>query len=329
MVHSVKNRKKRERQAKQLKSRIRAFDKSAFYRKKDAVEMILPYVALGDLRRRWRQKPTPLHPDLLKKVDRFKRIKILKDKPLCIRGSDNGLLVYGVALNDKELVDNLFKSVQAAPIPKHYTFRGMKRSDYLSWHWTGWAKYNLEPFMSREYLDAEEEATEFFEDNKEVFRRMSAILRHCAPGVFKRFQNYPLPQGVRRLCGAWMGCAINKGGNNPNQTNPHRDASEAQYGYSGLISCGDYTGGGLILWELEMVLETEPGDVVIFQDAVITHSNEKAEGTRSSVVCFTQENVYNYWNRKYNMRLRRKERKKKKINRTDKGKVTKVMSIIK
>ena len=73
-----------------------------------------------------------------------------------------------------------------------------------------------------------------------------------------------------------------------------------------------------------MVLETEPGDVVIFPDAVITHSNEQAKGTRSSVVCFTQENVYSYWNRKYNMRLRRKERKKKKVSRVNGGKVAKV-----
>ena len=58
-------------------------------------------------------------------------------------------------------------------------------------------------------------------------------------------------------------------------------------------------------------METEPGDVVIFQDAVISHSNEEAQGNRSSVVCFTQENVYSYWNREYNMKLRRKERKRK------------------
>ena len=79
----------------------------------------------------------------------------------------------------------------------------------------------------------------------------------------------------------------------------------------------------MILWELEIVLEIEPRDVVIFPDAVIMHSNEKAKGTRSSVVCFTQENVYSYWNRKYNLKLRRKERKKKKVDRVDRGKVAK------
>jgi len=302
----------------------KALAKLSSHQTEEAVELTLPYVALGDLRRRWRQKETLLHSALLRKVDKFKRIKIPKDKPLCISGSDGGLLVYGVALNDKELVDSLYQSIQKAPTPKHYKFKGKKRSDYQSWHWTGWAKYSLDPFMSKEYLDAQEEADKFFEDNEEVFHRMSAILGQCAPGVFKQFQTYPLPDGVRRLCGAWLGCAINKGGNNPNQTNKHRDASEAQYGYSGLVSCGNYRRGGLVLWELEMVLETEPGDVVIFPDAIITHSNEPAKGTRSSVVCFTQENVYSYWNRKYNMRLRRKERKKQKISRVNGGKVAKV-----
>ena len=299
-----------------LRKRTERLAKLASHQTEGVIEMTLPYVALGDLRRRWRQKETPLHSNVLKRLDKFKRIKITQDKPIRILGSDGGLLVYGVALNDKELVDSLHKSIQDAPTPKHYIFKGKKCSDYESWHWTGWAKYSLKPFMSREYLDAQEEADKFFDDNKEVFSRMSGILRQCAPGVFRQFQTYPLPDGVKRLCGAWMGCAINKGGNNPNQTNRHRDASEAQYGYSGLISCGDYRRGGLILWELEIVLEMDPGDVVIFPDAVITHSNEEAEGTRSSVVCFTQENVYSYWNRRYNMKLRRKERGKKKVQST-------------
>ena len=69
------------------------------------------------------------------------------------------------------------------------------------------------------------------------------------------------------------------------------------------------------------MLETETGDIVIFPDAVVTHSNEKTKGTRSSVVCFTQENVYSYWNRKYNMTLRRKERKKKTCRKVVKGRI--------
>jgi len=35
------------------------------------LEMKLPYVALGDLRRRWSQKERPLHPALLRKLKNF------------------------------------------------------------------------------------------------------------------------------------------------------------------------------------------------------------------------------------------------------------------
>ena len=81
------------------------------------------------------------------------------------------------------------------------------------------------------------------------------------------------------------------------------------------------------MWELEIILEMESGDIVTFPDVLITHSNEEAKGVRSSVVCFTQENVYSYWNQEYNMKLRRKERKKKKVTRLDRGKVVKPQEI--
>ena len=116
----------------------------------------------------------------------------------------------------------------------------------MTWHLCAWAKYSLEPFLSREYLDMKEQADSFFQTNKKLFDCMSGLLGQVAPGVFKQFQNYPLPNGLERLCGAWIGCVVNKGGNDPNQTNIHRDASEALYGYSCLISCGNYTGGELL-----------------------------------------------------------------------------------
>src|SRR5271169_1669414 len=150
MVHSVKNCKKKENKMRRLRKRAKGLAKLASHQKKGAVEMTLPYVALGDFRRRWQRKETPLQSALLGKVNKFKRIKIPKDKPLRISRLEGGLLVYGVALNDKELVDNLYQSIQEAPTPKHYVFKGHKRSDYQSWHWTAWAKYNLEPFMRSE-----------------------------------------------------------------------------------------------------------------------------------------------------------------------------------
>ena len=58
-------------------------------------------------------------------------------------------------------------------------------------------------------------------------------------------------------------------------TTIHRDVKEPKYGYSSVICTGDFTGGGLILYDLEIVLELKPGDMLIFGDSVIHHSNEQ------------------------------------------------------
>ena len=68
-------------------------------------------------------------------------------------------------------------------------------------------------------------------------------------------------------------------------------------------------GRGLILYELELILELKPHDILIFPDVLINHSNKAIEGERHSIVAFTQENVYNYWAKEYNLTLKRKMRK--------------------
>ena len=173
-----------------------------------------------------------------------------------------------------------------------------------------WSQYSTVPMITRELRDMGDIGFQFLQQTDPLFRRMSAALAQYAPGVFKQFQLYPLNH--LRFCGAWAACVINNGGNNPNQTTPHRDIHEAQYGYSGLLSFGNYTDGALIMYELESIIEMGPGDFLLFPDCLITHANEKAKGVRSSMVTFTQEHIYDYWHHKYNMKLRRKTRVKTK-----------------
>ena len=254
--------------------------------------------------------PTELDPALLSKASQFRRIKIGSHQSVRIKGSDGGLLAYITNINRPDLVDQLYQSIVALPKPKTYKHKGVVRSDARIWHFCVWAKYNLFPYLSKELRDMFEEGMRFMELNREVFKIISGILRQAVPGVFKTFQRYPLPPELKRLCGAWLGCAVNHGKYDQQKTTIHRDASEAIYGYSGLISCGHYCKGGLVLFELEIILELKPGDVVIFPDALINHRNEEVEGERCSVVAFTQENVYNYWARTCNLTLKKKLRKK-------------------
>ena len=287
MTHSVRTRRKKERARKELNKRVT--DLQVLVKKVDTEVIKLSHVSLGELRKAWRQSPTDLPKELVEKVAGFQRIKVPKGgKGLIIQGSDGGLLVYSSHIDDKEMIDRyhdvtgriltdrLYDSIQELPKPENYIYRGRERSEYLVWHFCVWAKYSLLPFLSREYRAHIKEAERFFEINKGLFRKMSGILGQGAPGVFKDFLNYPLPNRLKRLCDAWLGCVVNNGGNSPNHTNIHRDASEALYGYSGMVSCGDFERGGLILYELEIILEVEAGDFVIFQDAIIHHSNDKA-----------------------------------------------------
>jgi hypothetical protein len=78
---------------------------------------------------------------------------------------------------------------------------------------------------------------------------------------------------------------------------------------------------------LGYILEVAPGDVLLFPDSLISHSNEPAIGNRKSVVTFTQENMFDYWRREYNMILKRhrardkrKARKEEEMKARRKGK---------
>ena len=159
-------------------------------------EITLSFVSLGDLRVRWKPHRYELDPKLLAKVPHFRRIRIERDTQLCIRGSDNGLLVYGAYIDEPSVIEGLYRSIQALPEPKHYVYREEKRSDYMISHLYIWAKYSSEPFLSREYLDHKEQADDFFRKNKKLFSRMSGLLGQVVPGVFKQFQMYPLPKGL-------------------------------------------------------------------------------------------------------------------------------------
>jgi len=139
----------------------------------------------------------------------------------------------------------------------------------------------------------------FLKDNLKLWNRLSDILGQVSPSTYRSFLRYPLPKNAERFCTAWAGCVVNLGGQDPVQTEPHRDVKESIFGFSCVIPAGNYTGGGLILYDLKMIVELAPGDVFLFPDSLIHHANEDIVGDRSSIVAFTQENLFDYWRRKY------------------------------
>ena len=320
MAHSVRKRKQREWRKKTLDKHVKDIRTLAAKHFVQPQEIHLPFVALGDLRRRYCNRNPGYHaiPWRLKRAEykgRFVRYPLDPIKPLVVKGSDDGLLLVRTRINDPAAISDLTPAVEALPKPKNYKFKGIKRSDYRTMHYGTWAPYAKQCLVTKELRDANQVGFGFMGDYTPVWTEMSRVLGQYAPGVFKQFQLYPLNTPTKRFCGAWTCCVVNDGGNNANQTEAHRDVKEAQYGYSCILAAGDFTGGALVLYELEMVVEMAPGDLVLFPDCLITHRNESAEGKRISIVTFTQENVYDYWHREYNMKLRRHDRMKSRMKR--------------
>jgi len=240
---------------------------------------------------------------------KFKRYPSDPSKPLEVYGSDGGLLVVRVHLDNVEMMKELAQAVKDLPRGKNREFKGIKRSDYLTVHLGCWAAYSKECMVSKELRELGVPGLEFLEKHQHIWGEMSRVLGQYVPGVFKKLQLYELNEPCKRFCGAWTMCAVNNGGDDATETKAHRDVKEYKKGYSCIISCGDYSGGALVLFELGIVVEMKAGDIILFPDSLITHCNEKAEGNRISIVSFTQKNVYDYWARKYNMEVKKKGKK--------------------
>ena len=316
MPHSIQKRKQIHRRKKYLNGRVKQL--THFKAKILATANIikLNHISLGDLRARFKPTHYTLHPAVLRREQNFTRYESDPSRPLLIYGSDGGLLACRIRLRNSNIATHLFRSIESLPpITKKHRQRGINRSEYEARHYSVWSPYSKKPFNTSEQRLDGLKAMEFLKSQRSLWKEMSDLLGALAPGVFKDFCRYPI-HGLQRACDAWAACVINRGGNDPWSTNIHRDVKESQFGYSCIASCGNYTKGDLILWDLGIKVELSHGDLFLFPDSLIHHSNEAAQGVRNSVVTFTQENMYDFWATEFGMNLKRKMKKNKKTDKS-------------
>jgi hypothetical protein len=65
-----------------------------------------------------------------------------------------------------------------------------------------------------------------------------------------------------------------------------------------VIPIGTFTGGELCFYEPGLILDVDPGDVVIFPSSHITHFNLHFKGIRHSLVCQTDINMKTWGEKK-------------------------------
>ncbi|TFK59432.1 hypothetical protein BDN72DRAFT_780754 [Pluteus cervinus] len=80
-------------------------------------------------------------------------------------------------------------------------------------------------------------------------------------------------------------------------TSAHRDPGDQSV--CAVMPFGDFTGGQLCLYEAGLVFDMQPGDIIIFPSAKITHFNLHFDGTRGSFV-FQTDRKFEDWITKRN-----------------------------
>ena len=299
MPHSKRNRLTITRHLKKIDRHLLKLQNLYQKHSSKVIQVKHPYVTLGQLRDNYSPHHLTIPPEVLKNADKFRRFKSDSEHPLAIYGRDGGLIAYRTSLNDPSLTARLTESVRSLPRQKNHQFRGINRGSYSTRHLTVWSPYAKKPFISTELKQNYSANLEFLKTNTSLWDRLSDILGQISPSTYKQFLRYPLPKDTPRFCTAWAGCVVNSGDEDPVQTKAHRDVKEAIHGFSCIVPAGNFTGGALILYDLEMVVELKAGDIFMFPDSLIHHANEAVQGERHSVIAFTQQNLFHYWERKY------------------------------
>jgi hypothetical protein len=80
----------------------------------------------------------------------------------------------------------------------------------------------------------------------------------------------------------------------PVESGPHKDKTDAFYGWACVFTFGVFTGGDVILWELESMMEMNSGDALFIPAHLITHSNRPVtSGIRHSLVAYARQETLN------------------------------------
>jgi hypothetical protein len=225
---------------------------------------------------------------------------------------------YRIPAKDVQANNNLQTLQDLVAIPPGGTSVSNRRGLENVSFYTSWMAYNRKgepPKYSADIQKQPEEAKRFVKATESLWEEASDYLKMVCPGQFKVLACAKLPQGMERLAGVWTGFAVNGGSEAvPVETEPHRDHKSVFYGKSCLYPFGNFIGGAVIIWELRAVLELRAGELFIFEDHLLTHSNEEAIGERHSLVAFEHQSVLDWHNAQFDKRdIRTIERKARQV----------------
>jgi len=271
--------------------------------------VVIKDASLGDLRASYSTRHVSIQNDPVRMdVGAFTRYPPHGKRPLKVTaGRDGGFLLYRLPVDNTEDVRLLHRTISQLPPVSQSASKGFQRSKYVARSYGVNCFSSRRPFFTSDYIRDGRAAEQWIEENEPIWKRIEFAIGIVSKRVFQQYQLFPSDvgeDGQGRLFGVFTRCFINQGAVDIDASNPHRDPAEPRDGLVAVISTGDYSGGGLALHDLKIVVETNPGDIIVFPDSVLYHSNEAVKGARNSVVCVTPNNMLAYWGREYNMKRR-------------------------
>ena len=174
------------------------------------------------------------------------------------------------------------------------------QGQYSTHHYAIWREYQPEPHLSNDYKKDLPASANWCKSNAELFKYLSNALRMISPQKYARYLGarkylekvkleplHGIEINLKPLCGIWYGAAINQFVTG--DTIPHQDWKD--HGYNCVVPWGEYQGGRLVLQQLKIEMELQPGDAFFFMGSLITHNVKGVRGVRNSIDLFCHHTV--------------------------------------
>jgi hypothetical protein len=199
-----------------------------------------------------------------------------------VRDIHGNTLAYKLRI-PQNLIDNLVSTVSMLPPVKAVA---SVRGDMQHRHYCVWKKSSVEPFLSREYRMDLPYSKTWIDANQQLFKRLSDDLRLINPECYVKFRSIQpyLPAELQPLCGVFPGLAINQA--MTGDSGIHQDWGDYYRGFNCVVPWGNFTGGGLVLYQAGIVYELQPGDVLYFYGNIMAHNVVDIVGERNVLDLF-------------------------------------------
>ena len=213
--------------------------------------------------------------------------------PMEIKDPTNVVMGYRFRL-PIHLIQALEAATQHLPV---LTEQKHKRGSYVVRHYAQWADFQRYVYHSSEYIKEKPAADAWLMANAALFEYLSNYLRIYQPESWLSMRNSIRKATDGELTGLatpWHGVAIGQGMGSEGGED-HQDWNDEPSVFNAVVPFGSqgWTGGEVVLWQLNMRVAVERGDCFLFKGAITAHRAEAVtSGQRNFIDLFCHKSVY-------------------------------------